>query len=289
MKRQFQLFDFVLAVVFVVLTITFIYPFWQLIVTSFATEKQVTSADLMLYPKEWTLDAYRTVFRSSAVLVAYRNTILRTVLGTTISVLVTFAGAYSLSKPSLPLGKLMIKMITVTMFFSGGLIPTYLLVSGLGLRNSFWVLILPCMTSAMNVILTRNFLYMLPPDLEESAEIDGAGVFKTLVLVVMPLSMPIIAVLMLYSAVAHWNAWFDAYIYLSGDKNVVLQLLLRRILFEIELTNSTYFDTIAQNKMPPSATVTAATIVITIGPIIAVYPFVQKYFVKGIMLGAIKG
>ena len=289
MKRKITGFDIFLSMLFTIISISFLYPFWQLVVKSFSTNQQIIKDELFIWPWEWSLKSYETIFKSNSVLLAYRNTIKRTVIGTILSVLVTFAGAYSLSKPTLPFIKVLMALITFTMFFGGGLIPSYLVISALGLKGSFWVLILPCLASAWNVILARNFLYMMSRELEESAYVDGAGVFKTLSRIVIPLSMPILAVLVLYNAIFHWNAWFDAYIYLKGEANITLQLLLRRILFEVELQNSEYFDTLTAKTMPPSATITAATIVITIGPIVAVYPFVQKYFVKGVMVGAVKG
>lgn len=289
MKRKTGVFDWVLAAVFLFLSVTFLFPFWQILMKSFAKEEQLAKDAFLLFPKSPNLAAYRSVFSASSVAYAYRNTIFRTVVGSALSVAITFAGAYALSKTTLPLRTPIMAFITLTMFFGGGLIPTYLLISGIGLRGSLWVLVLPCLSSAWNVILARNFLYMLPGDIEESAYIDGAGVFRTFVMIVVPLSVPIIAVLALYSVVGHWNAWFDAYIYLRGEENLVLQLLLRRILFEVSATESEYFDVLSQAEKPPAESVTAATIVVTIGPIIAAYPFAQRYFIKGLTLGAVKG
>lgn len=289
MKRKLTAFDWILILFFLITSVTFIYPFWQIAVKSIITEEQYAKDKLLLWPWKLSFDAYRITFKSGSVLLAYKNTIKRTVIGTFLSVFVTFAGSYALSKPRLPFQRPIMKLITFTMFFNGGLIPSYLLNSALGLKNSFWVLIFPGLVSAWNIILARNYLYMLPSEIEESAYVDGAGVFMTLFKIIVPLSMPIIAVLILYNAVSHWNAWFDAYIYMKGEENVVLQLLLRRILYEVQLADSEMLDDINTRNIPPSDIVTAATIILTIGPILAIYPFLQKYFVKGIMLGAIKG
>ena len=224
MNRKTTIFDVILTIVFILISVTFLYPIWQLIVKSFATNQQLIKDDIFIWPWEWSLNAYRTIFKSNSVLLAYRNTIKRTVIGTSLSVLVTFAGSYSLSKQTLPFRKVIMALITFTMFFGGGLIPSYLVNSAIGLKGSFWVLILPGLAGAWNVILTRNFLYMMPGELEESANVDGAGIFRTLVRIVIPLSKPIIAVLVLYNAIYHWNAWFDAYIYLKGEDNMTLQL-----------------------------------------------------------------
>lgn len=289
MKRKVNAFDWILVLILLIISVTFIYPFWQLSVKSIITEEQLAKDKLLLWPWKVSLDAYRVTFKSGSVMIAYMNTIKRTVIGTLLSVVVTFSGAYALSKPQLPFQRTIMKLITFTMFFSGGLIPSYLLNSALGLKNSFWVLILPGLVSAWNIILARNYLYMLPSEIEESAYVDGAGVFITLRKIVVPLSMPIIAVLILFNAVSHWNAWFDAYIYMKGEENVVLQLMLRRILYEVQLANSEILDDLNTRDIPPSDIVTSATIMLTIGPIIVMYPFLQKYFVKGIMLGAVKG
>ena len=179
-------------------------------------------------------------------------------------------------------------MILFTMFFSGGTVPTYITIKDLGLLNTRWALILPLATSAWYVVIARNFLSTIPASLEESAMVDGAGVFRTLFQIVFPISKPIIAVISLWSAIRHWNAWFDAMIYTTKNELMVLQQLLRRILIENEAS------AMGDALMRPSSattpeTVKAATIVVTVLPIVCVYPFFQKYFVKGINVGAVKG
>jgi len=212
-------------------------------------------------------------------------------MGAGLSVVVTYCAGYALACRTLPFRKVIMAFILVTMFFNGGLIPTYLLNKNIGLINNPWVLVLPVVTSAWGIFLARNFLYMQPKELQESAYIDGAGIIRTMVSVVVPLSKPIIAVIFLFSAVSHWNAWFDAYLYMAGSKVTVLQMVLRRLLAEIakNTPNVSGMMEVLDVVKPPDKAIVAATIIVTIGPILILYPFLQKYFVKGIMVGSLKG
>jgi putative aldouronate transport system permease protein len=284
-----RLFEGVNLLIMVILGILFIYPLWSTLVLSFSTPTAASSLNLRLYPTEISLGPYRAVFNSDIIWIGYKNTITRTLLGTFMSILVTYCAAYALTKQHLPYRKTISVMILITMFFSGGLIPSFLLVRQLGLIESIWALVLPGLTSAWNILIARNFIRSLPESIEESAMIDGAHPIVIVFRIMLPLSMPILAVLILWSAVGHWNAWFDAMIYIRERQNMVLQLVLRKILIENSrevaqsslLTQSTLLTT--------PETVKAATIILSIGPIIAIYPFLQKYFVKGILIGAIKG
>jgi putative aldouronate transport system permease protein len=180
--------------------------------------------------------------------------------------------------------------LLITMFFGGGLIPTYLLIRGIGLLDDFWVLILPTMTSAFNIIIVRNFLMTIDKSLEESAFLDGASFYQILPKIILPLSKPVMAVIALWAAVQHWNAWFDALIYLPSKDKIVLQLLLRRMLQEVNYFQRALrnFEDITQVRLP-SQSARAAVTILTIGPIILFYPFLQRYFVKGIFVGSLKG
>ncbi len=200
--------------------------------------------------------------------------------------MVTYCAGYALSRKNLPFRGVLTFLIVFTMLFSGGLIPTFLTIKSYGLVNSRWALILPVMTSAWNIIIARNYISGLPDELEEAALVDGAHPLKIVFQIMWPLSMPVIAVLALWSAVGHWNAWFDALIYCSGDDKIVLQLLLRRLLIQTQAEDSIMQSTIAATT---SDTIKCATIIVAILPIICVYPFVQKYFVKGVTIGAVKG
>ena len=200
--------------------------------------------------------------------------------------LLTYFAGYSLSRKNLPFRGAITFLIIFTMLFSGGLIPTFLTIKSYGLVNSRWALILPMLTSAWNIIIARNYISGLPEELEEAALVDGAHPLKIAFQIMWPLSMPVISVLALWSAVGHWNSWFDALIYCSGEDKIVLQLLLRRLLIQTQAEDSIMQSTIAATT---SDTIKCATIIVAILPIICVYPFVQKYFVKGVTIGAVKG
>jgi len=285
-----RVFDVINAVIMILLAITFIYPFWDTLVISFADKKTVSSYGLHLFP-QWPpiFESYAEILTRGKMITAFKNSVFRTVTGTIIMLYVTFTGAYVLSKRDMPFNKTITFVILFTMFFSGGLIPYYLLIKNLGLMDSMFVLILPTATSAWYLLLTRNFINTLPASIEESALIDGAGVMTVIFRILLPMSTPIIAVLALWSAVGHWNAWFDAFIYINSNDKVVLQLLLRRILIE---NSDELLSELPNNIRPPEFTpdsLKATTIIIALIPIACVYPFLQKYFVKGIHVGAIKG
>lgn len=282
-------FDILNITIMCILVLIFVYPFIDQLWYSFMDQKNASQLGLRLFPKfPLVFDSYTKVFQNPKFLVAAANSVFRTVVGTLATVFVTFFGAYALSKRTLPLRKTITLIILFTMFFSGGLIPTYLVIQSLHLIDTRWVLILNMLTSAWYMLIARNFLMTIPASLEESAMVDGAGVFRTLFKIVLPVSKPIIAVIALWSAIAHWNAWFDAMIYTKDNNLMVLQLLLRRLLIENQRDSLGEALTIPSTLTTPE-TVKAATIIVTVAPIICVYPFFQKYFVKGINVGAVKG
>lgn len=272
--------------------LTIVYPFWVTILTSFSDVDSASSLGLKLWIPEWQLAAYRYAFSSYGnVGIAYANSIFRTVVGTLLSVSATVLMAYPLSKKEIPFRNAMTIFLLITMFFSGGLIPTYLLVRNLGLIDSRWALILPQLVVGFNVIITRNFLMSLDRAFEESAFMDGANYLQILTRIVVPLSKPVIATISLWIAVFHWNSWFDALIYINDESKIVLQLLLRRLIQQMNMAmqeNMQNFMLTEQVEMPTAA-VRAAITILTIGPIVFFYPFLQKYFVKGVLLGSLKG
>ncbi len=285
-RRRFSLFDILNTVFMVALAFVFLYPFWQTLVISFSTPEYASSLGVKLFPPSVTLDSYKSVFKTGSIWVGYANTLLRTVTGTVLTVLVTYCAGYAISRKNLPFKRAITFFITVTMFFSGGLIPTFLTIKSYGLVGSRLALILPMMTSAWNIIITRNYIAGLPDELEEAALVDGAHPLKIVFQVMVPLSMPIVAVLALWTAVGHWNAWFDAMIYCSGESKIVLQLVLRRLLIDSQAETSILQSTVAATT-PES--IKDATIIVAILPIVCVYPFLQKHFTKGVTLGAVKG
>jgi putative aldouronate transport system permease protein len=272
--------------------VVMIYPFWQMIALSLSSRMESTTLSFRLFPRRPTLEAYATVFEANFIGRAYLNTIYRTVVGTVLSTVLCYSVGYALSKKTLPLRNTITLFLVFTMFFGGGLIPSYLLVRSLGLIDKRLVLVIPGLYSAWYILLIRNYIMSIPASMEESAYIDGANPVQIMFLIMIPLSMPIVATVALWLAVGHWNAWFDALIYIRDNKKQVLQMILRQITIMEELKKTVpELETALQmtGVNITSETVKAATIIVTIGPIILFYPFVQKYFIKGIMIGALKG
>lgn len=290
-SRVFDVINYTLLFLF---CLTILYPFWTIIIQAFSPVEEVYSVGLHIWLKDWRLESWRYVFRNDDVGLAYFNTVFRVVFGTILTLLVTFTGAYTLSKKTLPGRNIITLMYVFTMFFGGGLIPTYLLIRSLGLINTRLVLIIPMAINVYYIIITRNFLMTIDQAMEDSAVIDGAGYWRILFSIIVPLSKPVLATIALWTAVSHWNSWFDALIYTNKRELRVLQLLIRDMLMKLQGADLDSFiarmmeDIPDTRRLPPEA-VQAATILITIGPIIMLYPFIQKYFVKGVMLGSLKG
>ena len=272
--------------------LTILYPFWTTVLLSFSGVHEGLSLGFHVWISDWRLSAYDFIFeRYGHIGRIYFNSIFRTVVGTTLTIVFTLLAAYPLSKRNIPGRSIMTIYLLVTMFFSGGLIPTYLLIRSLGLINTRWVLILPTLTMTYYIIIARNFLMTIDNAYEEAAFMDGASYPQILAKVIVPLCTPIIATVALWHAVHHWNAWFDALIYTRGEKQMVLQLLLRRLVIEAEEAFEAemrgYADDL--NVELPTEAVKAAVTIITIGPIVLLYPFLQRYFVKGVFVGSLKG
>ena len=270
------------------LSITTLVPLLQAATVSLSPPEVVNRYGFHLFPTKLDFSGYERVFNYRVIWTAYGNTITRTLLGTAITLVLTFLGAYPLSKRTLPNRRLWTGIIVLTMFFSGGLIPTYLLIKNIGLMNSVWALVLPGAVSAFMLLIVRNFISALPESLEESAKIDGANEIVVLFRIVLPLSLPIIATVGLYAGVGHWNAWFDSMIYIQEEKKQVLQLILRKILLEgqdVAAESGAGSHATAVN----SETVKMAALMVSVLPILFVYPFLQKYFVKGTLIGSVKG
>jgi putative aldouronate transport system permease protein len=281
--------DFILLffvyLLLILLSLFTILPFMRVITISMSPSEVTNSYGIHLIPLKFDFTGYRIVFKNRLIGSSYVNSIFRTALGTVISVVLTFLGAYPLSKKSLPHRSLWTGLILLTMFFNGGLIPNYLLVKSLGIMNSIWALVLPGSINTFMLLVTRNFISTLPNHLEEQAKIDGAHELTILFRIIVPLSMPILATIALYSGIGHWNAWFDALLYISDEKKQVLQIILRRIILEGQQVD--------MNEISSSATSLESTkmaaLLVAIIPIMMVYPFLQKHFVKGILVGSIKG
>ncbi|MCS7462180.1 carbohydrate ABC transporter permease [Paenibacillus doosanensis] len=279
-----------LFVVFIIV----LYPIVYVISASISDPVYVNQGEMWLFPKGITFEGYQRVFQNPEIWSGYRNTIMYTVLGTLINLLFTLPGAYALSRKDLKGRGVMMGLIVFTMFFGGGLIPTFLLVSNLGMLNTVWALIIPNAVAVYNLIICRTFFQMnIPQELQESAEIDGCSNTMLFVKIVLPLSAPIIAVMALYYGVTHWNSYFSAIIYLKDRSLYPLQLILREILVQNQMSDTmmmTGDDMEAMAKQARIADIIKyAVMIVSSLPIIIVYPFMQRFFMKGVLIGSVKG
>lgn len=283
----FQIFNYILLIL---LAICCIYPFLYTLTISLSTAAEATKSGFHIYPREVSFEAYKVVLSNKSMGMAYLNTIGRTVIGTLFALVVTTLYAYALSRRQMPYRKFFTMYILFTMLFSGGTIPTYLVIKKLGLLDNRLVYILPSAITAYNVIIARSFFVSVPESLHESALLDGASELKIFSKIYIPLAKPVIMTLLLWGAVGHWNAWYDAMIYINDNSKIVVQLLLQRMVQQAQATviNTGSEGTIGGSTVMP-VTIRSATIMAAILPILAVYPFIQKYFMSGIMLGAVKG
>lgn len=287
--RAFSLIVYALGALFMVLAA---YPILYVFSASISNPELIVSGDIVLLPREIQFRAYEAVFRSSEVLLGYKNTILYSVAGTAINIVLTTLGAYVLSRPDLAGRNLLTFLISFTMFFSGGMIPTYITIKNLHLLNTFWVMVLPGAVSATNLIIMRNFFqHSISQEIIEAAWVDGCSNTGTLWRIVLPISGSILAVMVIFYFVGHWNAYFDAMIYLSDKSRYPLQVFLREILIQNQLGDMAGgADAVGQTEMTLLyEALKYAVIVVATLPVLLIYPFMQRYFVKGIMMGSIKG
>ena len=292
-SRSDRVFNFFNVILMIIILAIIIYPLWFIIIASISDSAQVTNGNVLLWPKGFHMDAYRKVFADSRIMTGYRNTLFYTLFGTFLNVLATLMLAYPLSRRDLAGRNVIMGILSVTMFFGGGLIPTYLVYKQLGILNTVWVMVLPGLVSVYNCILMRTFIQGLPFELQEAAMIDGCGNVHMLFRVLMPLLKPIIAVMVIYYGVGHWNSYFDALVYVSANNLKPLTLILRDILVTntttaSEMKSGGAGESEAELKKMAEAIKYAVIIVSTL-PMLCLYPFAQKYFAKGVMLGAIKG
>ncbi|GBG09114.1 hypothetical protein PAT3040_03744 [Paenibacillus agaridevorans] len=285
-----RIFQAILVLFMLFMIVITLYPFIYVLLSSISDSRQLIShTGLLLSPQGLNLDAYVKVFQNPNIIGGYVNTIVIVVGGTLLNLFMTSLGAYVLSRKGVPWTRTVMLLIVFTMFFSGGLIPMYLLVNNwLDLGNSLLALIIPGLISTWNLIILRTSFEAIPDGLIESARMDGAQDFTILFRIVLPLSLPVMAVMVLFYGVSHWNSWFSAMIYLRDRELFPLQLILREILIQ----NSTAYmsgDASASDVEAVGESIKYATIIVATLPILAVYPFLQKYFVKGVMIGSIKG
>ena len=285
-RKKIETFDIVIVCVLTLLMLIVLIPFYLTIIQSFMTQQEYIMNSSTLWPKEPTLGNYRDIFVGSTMVRSFGNSVFYTVVGVIFSMFITTTLAYGLAKKGYPGRAFFQNMVIFTMYFSGGLIPFFLLVKQLGLINTRWAIIIPSACSIFNMIILRNFFEQLPPDLDEAATLDGAGPLRIFWTIDLPLVKPAIATLVLFYAVSRWNEWFHASLFLGNAKLWPMQLELRQILW----SSSGIVDNIPPEAGRPafSEGLKAAAVMVTMLPIMMVYPFLQRYFVKGVMIGAIK-
>ena len=271
--------------------ITVFIPFWDMIVRSFSRAQDISYMHVNFIPKVWSVEAYAYCFRNAEILHAFFISVARTVIGTVFHIIVSCMAAYTLTRDQMPFRRIITAFLLIPMFFSGGLIPTYVNMRNLHLTNNFLVYVLPTGFSIYNCIIIRNYFFSIDKGMEEAASIDGASPLQIFFRIIMPLSKPVLATVALWQMVGQWNSWFDNMIYTRSSANLTtLQYLLRRMLDTIEQKDAQNLIDVAGSVMDINPdTVKAATTIIVVIPIVLVYPFLQKYFVQGIMVGAVKG
>ena len=284
-------FDIINYLLIIIFCFTIFFPLWDLIVISFSRPQDISVLRTNLWPKVWSTDAYRYCFNNPLLGTAFINSVARTVLGSLYHLTICCLAAFALSHREMPFIKVFTIIFIITMYFNGGMIPTYLNIKNLGLLDSFWVYILPTGFSMYNTIVIRNYFDSIDKSMEESATIDGCNMLQYMYKILLPLSTPVLATVGLWQIVAHWNSWFDNMIYVRPERLITLQYLLRRMndsATALQDSAASITDQMATG-MPTPETIIAATTVIILVPVVIVYPFLQRYFVKGIMAGAVKG
>ena len=292
-KRSYQdkIFDIVNLILMIVLFFIFMWPLWFVLIASVSDPGRVLAGEVWLLPKDFMLDGYKAVFEDASIVTGYRNTLFYTVVGTVLNVIMTVCGAYPLSRKDFVLRKFVFYMLLITMYFNGGLIPTYITMKKLGIVNTVWAMIIPGIVSWGNILIVRNYFQNNISDAYyEATTLDGANSFQYLVKIALPLSRPIIAVITLYYAVAHWNDYFTALIYILDDNLAPLQTALRNILWAN--TNNMDASAISMEayrlKVKKAEILKYAVIVVSSLPPLIAYPFVQKHFIRGLTAGGVK-
>ena len=284
-SRIFDVFNVIFLAAVAAVTIL---PFIYVLACSFATEKEILEKPFFIIPSEFQFESYKYIFSSATLPRAFVNTVYITIVGTIIALFFNITLAYPLAKQRIMGRNVILSLITFTLVFGGGMIPTFLVIKGLGFIDSLWSLMLPGAISTWNLIIIKNFFQGIPAELEEAAKIDGAGDMRVLWQIVLPLSKPMLATFALFYAVGFWNSYTSALLYINDMDKWTLQIMLRQIIMLANgaIDGSEYDETVAR---PPSESVQMAVIVFGTLPILCVYPFLQKHFTKGVMVGAIKG
>ena len=286
--KKVTAFDVVLVILMILLSAIFIYPLLNMLALSFSDSQELKSLPVYLMPKGFSLESYKALLNDSRTILYYWNTIQYAAVGTVIMLLTTSLMAYPLSIPSMRGRKLVSILLTITMFFGGGLIPYYVTIMQLGMIDSFWVMVIPGAISAYNVIVFKTFFMSIPESLRESAGLDGAGHFRILFQIILPLSKAVIATFALFSIVGYWNDYMTALLYLRDDTKYPIQLLMRRLLVLMDYKDASTAQLLKDYRAISSRTTKAAATIITVVPVLCGYPFMQKHFAKGVLVGSIK-
>lgn len=291
--RSDLIYDIVVYIFLGLMCLIALYPLYFVLIASISSPEAVNSGKVIFAPIGITLEGYQKLFEDNRIWIGYRNTIFYTVCGTTLNVVVTLLAAYPLSRRKLPGKKILVTYFLFTMFFNGGLIPTFLVVNDLGLYNTPWILIVMGAISVYNMIIAKTFFENnISADLMEAAEIDGCGTFRFFISIAIPLSKALVGVLVVYYGVVHWNQYFNALIYVSDQNLQPLQMVLREILIQNSTTQQVFDESMMEELLRReryAELIKYGVIVVASVPVLCVYPFVQKYFEKGVMIGAVKG
>lgn len=290
-SKSEKIFNVINILIMLIAVICVIIPLFSVVSTSLVSNQELASRRFIIFPQNIDITAYKIIFEGTSVIISgYKVTLFRVVVGTVLNLIFSYFTAYAMSKKDLPGRNIITIFFFFTMLFGGGLIPYYIVIKTVGLLNNVWVYILPQIISVWNTLLIRNFIMNIPESLEESAEIDGANVIHIIFSIILPLSIPALVTIGLFYAVGHWNSWWDAFIFVSDVRKQPIQLVLRNILASAEMRINAITGSIDATEIkPPSRAIQSATIVVTAVPIVIIYPFIQKYFIKGIMIGAVKG
>lgn len=280
--------DYVIFAVLLVMALLILVPFWNVIMISFASQREYAENPLLMFPKEPTLESYTALFRDGSILTGYWNTLKLLIVGLPLSLFLTTSMAYGLSRHKFPGKKLIFMVVLFTMIFNGGIVPLYLVMKSLHLTGTLWSVIFAGSFSAFNMILMMNYFQSLPESLMESARLDGAGEWRILFTVVLPLAAPIMATITLFYGVAYWNSWYDAMIFLRKAEQLPLQNVLRTIIVETQTNSSNAASVDALTKTSFSMGMKMAAVFVTMVPIMCFFPLLQKHFAKGVLTGAIK-
>lgn len=288
-----KIFDVVNLIVMCVLLLIFIWPMWFVLIASFSDPNQLWLGNVILWPKGFTLEAYEKLLEYTDIWIGYKNTILYTMVGTLVNLILTVTLAYPLSRKDFLPRKFIMIMLVITMYFGGGLIPTYLVVKNLGMVNNFWAMIIPGAISTYNVLVVRTyFLNSIPNELHEAAKLDGANNLQFFGKIALPLAKPVVAVVGLYYAVGHWNDYYTALIFLYDKEKFPLTCFLKNLIIDTSTAMRGSFGSSAsemESMIRLAQSLKYSTIIVAVIPMLIVYPFVQKFFVKGVMIGSIKG